>query len=157
MNILHRTKYLLFSLFLALTANSCDKTPINGDLDGFWYITSLHTRPTPSAPYVNATPKNHVYWSFQLHLLSITGISNGYTSETLARFAHSGDSLRLTELYVHFRNRDEPVTQESTRTLHALSAIGISEPKVSFRVASLSDRNMTLVNSRDSITFHKIN
>lgn len=156
MNILRNYKSLLLGMALAFTANSCDKTPINGDFDGWWYVSSYHTRTAPGEPYKDALPKYRVYWAVQLHLLSISNLSNGYTDETLARFVHRGDSLHLTQFYVHFRNHDEPVTADSVRTLKALSAIGIRDTKVSYRVAYLTDRNMTLVNSRDSLTLHKI-
>ena len=77
----HHFSLFILSLF-TLLLNSCDKVPINGDLDGLWQLTTIQT--PESTRDVKST---RAYLSIQLHLSQWD--NNGTTF--YAHFVHEGD------------------------------------------------------------------
>lgn len=158
---MHRLFLTLSCLALLLgvaTLASCDKTPMNGDLDGMWRLTEMHSKPTADAPTYSlqaVLEAQRIFWNFQLRLLSIQnhdGLANSETNETVARFEHSGNRLHVTHTYIHHRAEDILITDPATTQLEHVGIRGCSS---SFEVKCLTSKRMVLCSERDSLVFRK--
>ncbi len=144
-----------FVLLVVLT--SCSKVSHNGYLDGKWRLRACYSKENPTDAsytiYKNKEPDS-IYWSFQLNLLSITspGNLNGYSNETLARFAHEGDRLNITQTYIHFRESDSLLVDHTD----SLVRIGLRSNTARFRIVSLSSSRMVLCSDMDSLLFTQL-
>ena len=158
---MHRLFLTLSCLALLLGAASlasCDKTPMNGDLDGMWRLTEMHSKPTADAPTYSlqaVLEAQRIFWNFQLRLLSIQNhdsLANSETNETVARFEHSGNRLHVTHTYIHHRAEDILITDPATTQLEHVGIRGCSS---SFEVKCLTSKRMMLCSERDSLVFRK--
>lgn len=153
---MNRLRYLLTAALLALAA--CDKMPENGPLDGQWQLMEIATRQSSADDaYSLREPQKdkRIYWCFQLRLLclrSATGNLNGLSYETMGRFRFTGDSLAVTELYVHFRSRDSLVTDPRTTMFEPFGIAGCAD---TFRIERLDGRQMVLRSTSRRLTFRK--
>ena len=158
MHRLFLTLSCLALLLGAATLASCDKTPMNGDLDGMWRLTEMHSKPTADAPTYRlqaVLEAQRIFWNFQLRLLSIQnhdGLANSETNETVARFEHSGNRLHVTHTYIHRRAEDILITDPATTQLEGVGIRGCSS---SFEVKCLTSKRMMLCSERDSLVFRK--
>lgn len=158
MHRLFLTLSCLALLLGAATLASCDKTPMNGDLDGMWRLTEMHSKPTADAPTYSLQAvlgAQRIFWNFQLRLLSIQnhdGLANSETNETVARFEHSGNRLHVTHTYIHHRAEDILITDPATTQLEH---VGIRGCSCSFEVKCLTSKRMMLCSERDSLVFRK--
>ncbi len=158
MHRLFLTLSCLALLLGAATLASCDKTPMNGDLDGMWRLTEMHSKPTADAPTYSlqaVLEAQRIFWNFQLRLLSIQnhdGLANSETNETVARFEHSGNRLHVTHTYIHHRAEDILITDPATTQLEHVGIRGCSS---SFEVKCLTSKRMVLCSERDSLVFRK--
>lgn len=158
MHRLFLTLSCLALLLGAATLASCDKTPMNGDLDGMWRLTEMHSKPTADAPTYSlqaVLEAQRIFWNFQLRLLSIQnhdGLANSETNETVARFEHSGNRLHVTHTYIHRRAEDILITDPATTQLEHVGIRGCSS---SFEVKCLTSKRMVLCSERDSLVFRK--
>ena len=158
MHRLFLTLSCLALLLGAATLASCDKTPMNGDLDGMWRLTEMHSKPTADAPTYSlqaVLEAQRIFWNFQLRLLSIQnhdGLANSETNETVARFEHSGNRLHVTHTYIHHRAEDILITDPATTQLEHVGIRGCSS---SFEVKCLTSKRMMLCSERDSLVFRK--
>ena len=158
MHRLFLTLSCLALLLGAATLASCDKTPMNGDLDGMWRLTEMHSKPTADAPTYSLQAvlgTQRIFWNFQLRLLSIQnhdGLANSETNETVARFEHSGNRLHVTHTYIHRRAEDILITDPATTQLEGVGIRGCSS---SFEVKCLTSKRMVLCSERDSLVFRK--
>lgn len=158
---MHRLFLTLTCLALLLGAtilSSCDKTPMNGDLDGMWRLTEMHSKATADQPTYSLQADlgaQRIFWNFQLRLLSIQnhdGLANSETNETVARFEHSGNRLNVTHTYIHKRAEDILITDPATTQLEGVGIRGCSS---SFEVKCLTSKRMVLCSERDSLVFRK--
>lgn len=151
--------HLLLLLTALLTAASCEKMSDNGKLDGMWHLQQICSRPqdNPTNGYTDRqnVRESGIYWSFQLQLLHIRSKAflNGETSETMARFDYSGTHLGITSTYIHYRDRDIPITDAQTQRL---APLGIRGNAASFRIERLTDHHMVLCSDQDSLVFQKV-
>ena len=158
MHRLFLTLSCLALLLGAATLASCDKTPMNGDLDGMWRLTEMHSKTTADAPTYSLQADlgaQRIFWNFQLRLLSIQnhdGLANSETNETVARFEHSGNRLHVTHTYIHHRAEDILITDPATTQLEHVGIRGCSS---SFEVKCLTSKRMVLCSERDSLVFRK--
>ena len=158
MHRLFLTLSCLALLLGAATLASCDKTPMNGDLDSMWRLTEMHSKPTADAPTYSlqaVLEAQRIFWNFQLRLLSIQnhdGLANSETNETVARFEHSGNRLHVTHTYIHHRAEDILITDPATTQLEHVGIRGCSS---SFEVKCLTSKRMVLCSERDSLVFRK--
>ena len=156
MHRLFLTLSCLALLLGAATLASCDKTPMNGDLDSMWRLTEMHSKPTADAPTYSLQADlraQRIFWNFQLRLLSIQnhdGLANSETNETVARFEHSGNRLHVTHTYIHRRAEDILITDPATTQLEGVGIRGCSS---SFEVKCLTSKRMVLCSERDSLVF----
>lgn len=148
-------------ILLSLTAlcTSCGKTPVNGNLDGQWFMTERYCKASISAPDYSEAMGNlqeqPVIWNISLRLLEI--ITPGYThnsvtDRTTGRIVYEGDKLAVTQTYVHFRDRDSLITEPGTT---CLESVGIRGNSANFRIATLSSSQLILCSDMDSLIFKK--
>lgn len=142
-------------LFLLLTLSviivSCDKTPVNGPLDGQWQIMSISTpegqRDTRSTP---------AYLCFQLQL---TQWSRPESRSFYAHFQHTADSIRFYD-FAHVSNQavegdnDEWITPAEMNN-GLLDAWGIHSTDITFYVRRLDGSHLVLERADTVLTFRK--
>lgn len=150
-------KYIhLILILLALTHASCDKTPENGDLDGQWQLMSMEARGNADAPITYTDTKDqHIYWRFQLRLLMIHTVGamlNGHTYDTACRFEKSGNTLAITQTYIHTLNRDSLITDPASTSL---APVGIRGNAETFSIEKLDGKQMVLHSDHHRLVFRK--
>lgn len=133
-----------------LVLTSCDKTPINGPLDGMWQLMSVET---PAG--VVDTKAEHAYISFQLH----TSQWNHANDRLYSAFRHSGDSLffdRFRHLSLHrtAADDDEPVTTDELAD-GLMDAWGIHTTSARFKVVRLTNEHLTLNRADTTLMLRK--
>lgn len=132
---------------LMLGAAACDKTPANGDLDGFWQLVeSGKEQPRPRKA-------DKVFWAVQLDLVSVRSASElaPGTKEALFRFRHGAGRLELTQGYAHYRDRDDRLDAPG----EGLRQAGVGTLPAVYRVHLLTGERMILVSDDDSLVFRK--
>ena len=144
------TKYLLPCLLAIFAFVACDKMPENGDLDGQWQMTSIKhlNHDAPSAL------NGKVYWSFQLKLLSIytpDAKHNQVSNYTFCRFQVKGDSLFITDSYVHKMDTDSILNETAT----CLDVVGLHNNRESYAIQTLTDSRMVLRSDYHELEFRK--
>lgn len=144
------TKYLLPCLLAIFAFVACDKMPENGDLDGQWQMTSIKhlDHDAPSAL------DGKVYWSFQLKLLSIYtpgDLHNQVSNYTFCRFQVKGDSLFITDSYVHKMDTDSILNETATY----LDVVGLHNNRESYAIKTLTDSRMVLRSDYHELEFRK--
>ena len=142
---------LMLMLFLTFSLVSCDKLPRNGKLDGHWQLMEYDGK------FVKA---ERTYWSFQLDLLQLKSYTHSpitevqYSGGVVARFSHQGDSLILPKGYLMKRDRQQDILIDSTHQAD-LTAYGITEFPMRYRVLLLTDEEMTLTADHHRLVFRK--
>ncbi len=123
----------LAAVSVALTACEFDFST-NGDLDGFWQMTSIDTIATGGTKDMYGSK---IYWGVQKKILEIRK-----TPELGIQFNfdHSGSKLSISNPYVNDRDSgDIKVTDVSL-----LQPMGVNKLDESFDVLELSSGTMTL-------------
>ena len=134
-------------LLLAASLQSCDKTPRNDELDGFWLLVES------GKPEATPRKADGVTWAVQLDLISVRSrkeLAPG-TAEVVFLLNHNGGQLTLTEGFAHYRDHDdrmEAVTE-------GLRNAGIGALPETYRVDRLDGERMVLVSATDSLVFRK--
>ena len=146
----NKSYYLLFIPLLLLV--SCDKTPVNGALDGHWQLTSIET---PEASI--QTKENHTFLSIQLQLAFWEDNSNKVL--LYSHFTHRGDSLHFFDL-VHpsAHSVDDNTTQwvtaeELDRGL--MNAWGIHSLDTRYYIRTLNSSSLVLEKADTLLCFRK--
>ena len=142
---------LMLMLFLTFSVVSCDKLPRNGRLDGHWQLMEYDGK---------SVKAERTYWSFQLDLLQLKSYTHSpitevqYSGGVVARFSHQGDSLILTKGYLMNRDRQQDILIDSTHQAD-LTAYGITEFPMRYRVLLLTDEELTLIADHHRLVFRK--
>lgn len=145
-------------LWVAALVAACDKMPENGDLDGLWQMVEMHSKTAAADPhYSQYTDKRaeKVHWAFQLQLLSMKSaqpVPEIDTNEAVARFQYTPDRLRLTQVYLHYRDRDQLIEDPATTSLQPL---GVRGNTADFRIVRLDGSRLILCSETDSLVFVK--
>lgn len=84
---------MCFCAWVLLSLAGCDKTPINGDLDGMWQLERIET---PQG--VTPTKERRVYLCIQLHLMEWCNAPKGNRHHYFSHFTHQNDSLIIYDL-----------------------------------------------------------
>ncbi len=125
---------VLFCLF------SCENMrDHNGDLGGMWQLLEWKRDTT-----VVATNEDGIYYHFELKLMKLQHIGDGY--HYLARFTHTHDSLIVGEVY------SQPF--DSIVSISELKKFGVPEDG-RFHVDALSDSHMILSSEEGTMKFRK--
>ena len=148
------TSYIiLLSSYIAAAAMlcSCDKVPINGDLDGMWQIMTIQT---PNG--TRNVKSNRAYLSFQLHLSQWDCDKKRY----YAHFTHSGDSIFFYDFKHDSRHRskeddNEEITNEEMTKEKLLDAWGVHHLDARYHVQQLNNENLILERADTVLFFRK--
>ena len=133
----HHFSLFILSLF-TLLLNSCDKVPINGDLDGLWQLTTIQT--PESTRDVKST---RAYLSIQLHLSQWD--NNG---TTFYDFAHAS-------LHRDKNDDDDWITEEEMRG-GIMDAWGIHSLDARYRTRQLDSDALVLERADTVLYFRKL-
>lgn len=126
----------LAALFICL-ATGCQKSPINGDLDGQWQICDV--TPSPQEDII----KGKLYYCFYMHTCQLT--SPGYT---IARgnFTYDGETIMID-----FPSNDDDI-ETAFPSIHQY---GIYTNPVTFNIRFLDSKKLILENSDATVTMRK--
>lgn len=144
-------KLLTFMIFSALSAfafTSCElEVDGNGDLDGYWKLTSVDTLQTGGNLDMNG---NKIFWAVQKKLLYLRDQQDGH-GKLYLRFNHSGDSLLLSNPYINDRDEgDVPLS-----SIDSLRPFGINALNEKFLVEKLESGKMILKSNTVRLNFKK--
>lgn len=108
---------------------SCDKTPINGDMDGMWQLMMIQYKD------LSEKQPEQLYYCIQLHMVQLQGAA--FCSGT---FQHTGDSIQMV------------IRQQN---IDAVSAYGMNDTIQKFYIEQLSSQKMVLKSSFARLSFRK--
>lgn len=133
--------------------SACDlHTSNNGDLDGFWQLTSMDSLSTGRSGDMRS---QKIFWSVQAHLLEMCDLHDvnpGMCHEPiLFRFNHEGDRLSLSEPIANNRNISDSIVVNPV----TVRFYGLSRLDETFKVLQLDADNMTLQSDYFRMYFRK--
>lgn len=131
----------------AIALASCTlETSGNGDLDGFWHLTSIDTLSTGGkADY----SERQVYWMFQGKLYRMREYIEG--TAIVGHFKENGDSLFITDVHRDDRMYDDPaITNVAEVRVYGVNAIGEH-----YSIVKLSSSKMELKSKTLKLHFKK--
>ena len=133
--------------------SACDlHTSNNGDLDGFWQLTSMDTLSTGRSGDMRS---QKIFWSVQASLLEMRDLHDvnpGMCHEPiLFRFNHEGDRLSLSEPIANNRNISDSIVVDPV----TVRFYGLSRLDETFKVLQLDADNMTLQSEFYRMYFRK--
>ncbi len=150
----NRIIYIATSLVLIATAlTSCDKTPMNGVLDGMWQLEQVRVG-TATAERRDSL----VFVSFQLHL---TQWDKKNTSQRYyAHFEHTGDSIRFYDFAAAAKHDLSEGDNDTWLTPAQMSdgimdEWGIHTTDARYRVIELNHQQLVLQAQDTTLTFRK--
>lgn len=128
----------------------CDlETSSNGNLDGFWHMVQVDTLNTGG---VKDMSKDLVFWSFQMKLLELSD-HNDLNVIHMARFAHEGNALKVTQPCRYDLDLgNEMLTEEQ---LENIAKYGLNALEENFQVEHLNSSKMILSNGVLRLYFKK--
>lgn len=141
--------YTLLALF-TFVLTSCESYLVNGDLDGFWQVTSIENKLSGETTQC----KGNIYYSFQRDLVLVSYVSPtmpaGQTKENyIAYFSYMNDSITMGDFRIYLDIDGEQAP------LERLEKFGLHDVYSTFQVEKLNKKSMIL-NSKDSrIVFRK--
>ena len=132
-------RIFIFKIFnfvlLTISVLACQKTPINGNLDGEWEV--MEVSPAP----VTGNSSTRVFYSFSHHVCQLSFFGAPFTNGNLV---YTGDSMTL----------DFPFAQSPEDNL-ILQQYGIFSNPVSFDVYFESKTRMILTNDVSTVVLRK--
>lgn len=143
--------YALGFLAAAAVMDSCDKMPINGDLDGMWQLTTIQT---PEGTRQVTTDR--AYLSIQLHLSQW----DHHPDRFYAHFNHVGDSIFFYD-FAHETKDSEAtddnvwLTVDEMENQKVMDAWGIHNLNARYRVQQLNSSHLTLERKDTILSFRK--
>lgn len=142
--------YIILPILFLASISSCDKMPMNGDLDGMWQLMSEET--SDSTTDLKST--RH-YISFQLHTAQFSTLSN--TRCFYSRFIHEGNTLQFVTICTNSTNAtpnddNVPISADS---IQQLNSWGIYELDPIFSVVTLNSSTLILESAYSRLHFRK--
>jgi len=142
--------YIIAIFFSLIGISSCDKMPMNGDLDGMWQLMSEETADTT----IDMKSTRH-YISFQLHTAQFSSLSNAHCF--YSRFIHQGNTLQFVSISTNSTNAtaDDDNVLVSSDNIQQLHPWGIYELDPTFIVLTLNPHTLILESSHSRLQFRK--
>lgn len=142
-------KRLPIILLIACVLSSCDKMPMNGDLDGMWQLMSEQWSDSTAN-----RKEDKVYLSFMLHTAQF---DKAGSTHFYSEFSHQGDTIVLYNICHKSQTKDitdtnDPVTEDE---LSDLQPWGIYSLNPSFHVDQLSKETLILTAETCTLCFRK--
>lgn len=125
----------LYAFLLLLISFSCQKSPINGDLDGQWQVMDVSPEP------LEKPIGQRIYYCFSLHVCQLTYYDGVFTAGNMA---FDGKTLRLDFPYA-----TSYVSREKLRQY------GINENPITFTVEHLDKKSLILKHGDTTVTMRK--
>lgn len=125
---------LILTSYIFLSVSSCQKSPINGDLDGRWQIMEIFPEPGNVADWQH-------YMSFYMHVCKLTSYGSIFTDGNL-RYENN-------EIFLDF-----PYVKES-EDIEKLKTYGIYSNPVIFKIEHLDKKSLILKEGDIVITLRK--
>ena len=148
----HKPYIILIGILLTLCG--CDKTPVNGDLDGMWQLMTIET--PDSTADVQA---RRLYLSFYLHLADWRCPQKNEHFHFYSHFTHRQDSLCFYDLCrasAHTAQDADDIPLTATdMALGDMDDWGIHTLDMRYRIKSLNSRNLTLEKKDTVYAFRK--
>ena len=144
-----RQIYTIMTL-LALVLTSCESYLVNGNLDGFWQVTSIENKQTGELTRC----KGDIYYSFQRELVLVSYVSpnvpTGQIKENhIAYFTHKDDSIFMTDFRIY-------IDKEGTSSpLSKLEKFGLYDIYNTFQVEKLNKKSLILNSNKARIILEK--
>lgn len=134
-NIKSATLSMLSALLMLTVSFSCQKAPINGDLDGQWQVMSVTPEPTQKPITEN------LYYCFYLHVCQLTYYDGIFASGNIK---FDGETLYLDFPYAFNEGNDIILRQ-----------YGIDENPITFTVENLDKKSLILRHGDTVVTMRK--
>ena len=131
----HNVILALSAILLLLISVSCQKAPINGNLDGQWQV--MDVSPKPETTII----EGNIYYCFYLHVCQLSFYDGVFTSGNMS---FNGDALCL----------DFPSVSSTVGKLK-LAQYGINENPVIFSVEHLDKGSLILKHGDTTVTMRK--
>jgi len=110
----------------------------NGDLDGFWQLSSVDTLATGGSTDLRY---KQLSWSFQGQLVELRdALDYMLAGDIIGRFQHEGDHLTLSDFYFSKRDSGDIKLVDPD----SLRRYGVSRLQQTFQVLQLNSSRMTL-------------
>lgn len=145
--------FILLIVSLPLLVSCELETSDNGDLDGFWHLTTVDT--LANAVQTDMVSQK-VFWSFQKDLLQLRGSTDSEKElqEFYLRFVLKDDQLLLSDIHLRDREKDDPQVDEATLPL--IYIYGIRQLQETFKVLRLNNKEMIIQNNTLRLRFTKM-
>lgn len=128
------TFLLIIAILLLFLTSGCQKSPINGDLDGQWQV--MEVSPAHAETPIDA----RLYYCFYLHVCQLNYYGGTLTTGSMD---YSGDHITLSF----------PDTSEETAA--GLRQYGIPANPVTFTVNRLDSKSLILRSATTTVTIRK--
>lgn len=125
-----KAQILLLLLVITATLGGCQKSPINGDLDGQWQVMQVEPQP----PIVF---EQRMYYCISLHVCQLSIYDEGVLAT--GNLNYSGDTLTLDFRDFGTEHKDDLLRQ-----------FGINENPIVFKV-EFPDKNKLILRSDDTV------
>ena len=137
-------------LLAIMTISSCESYLINGDLDGFWQVSSIENKTTGYITYCNGD----IYYSFQRELVLLSYVSptlpQGHMKENhIAYFTCENDSIYMTDFRIYLDRNGKQSPQS------ALAKFGLYDTFNKFHIEELNSRSMILNSTKARIRMYR--
>lgn len=126
---------VIASVFILMLTPSCQKAPINGDLDGQWQVMSVDPEP------VDKPISQRIYYCFYLHTCQLTFYGGVFAT---ANMIYDGKTLSLDFPYA-----------DSELSIRRLCQYGINENPITFTVDHLDKKSLILRHGDTTVTMRK--
>lgn len=131
-----KVTFIISCILSVLAFQGCQKTPINGDLDGQWQVVEVS--PLPEETVVH----ERLYYNFSLHVCQLTYYDGWFTK---AWMEYNGETLSLDFPYI-----------DSQEDLFLLRQYGVPEPQTTFKVKFERSNRLTLTCEQSTVTLVKL-
>lgn len=130
---------ILISLLLTslISLSGCQKSPVNGDLDGMWHIISIDPAPDVDGPF----DSSQLYYNFSLEICQLS-IYGGPWINGLMNYSEDTIALDFSS---------SKVPDQSIK----LKQYGINSDKVVFHIEELNSKHLIINNENTTITMRK--
>ena len=140
----------IYIIGVVLLMTGCDvETSDNGDLDGFWRMSSMTSVYSSMLPGVDMR-QSGLTWSFQGRMLELRDV-NDRQKDIVMSFQHEGETLRVYDPYFVERDSGDIRIED----VSYLIPYGINHTDDSFTVRELSGDRMVLSNILVTLEFRK--
>ena len=140
----------IYIIGVVLLMTGCDvETSDNGDLDGFWRMSSMTSVYSSTLPGVDMRQSGFT-WSFQGRMLELRDV-NDRQKDIVMSFQHEGETLRVYDPYFVERDSGDIRIED----VSYLIPYGINHTDDSFTVRELSSDRMVLSNILVTLEFRK--